>query len=140
MQRASSSRAHNRAAIGISQDQEPAPRGFLDRPHHWEPLRPGISLTGIGIVDREPNRRATYPRTCGKGPSFVMAPVVAVQHDPPGLTSHHRDDLVLEQHRQSERAGVERLRRGKVRDEQDQALKVSDSHEINLASKRRALA
>jgi hypothetical protein len=28
-------REHNRAAIRVSQDQEPAPRGFVDRPHHW---------------------------------------------------------------------------------------------------------
>jgi len=80
------------------------------------------------------------PKPAGKGPTFVMAPVVAVQHDPPGLASHHRDDLVLEQHRQSERAGVERLRRREVGDEQDQALEMSDTHGINLASTGRTLA
>ena len=69
-----------------------------------------------------------------------MGPVVAVQHGLHGLASDHRDDLVLEQHRQSERPGVERLRCHEVRDEQDQALKLSDSHEINLASKERTLA
>jgi anti-sigma regulatory factor (Ser/Thr protein kinase) len=37
--------------------------------------------------------------------------------------------------RQSERISVERLRRGEVGDEQDQALQLIDSHALNLASR-----
>ena len=64
-----------------------------------------------------------------------MATVVTVEHHPPGLASGHHDDLILEQHRHSKRADVKRLRRSKVGNEQDQALKLLDSHEINLAGK-----
>jgi len=92
-----------------------------------------ISLTGVRVVNGEANRHATNPRACGEDPPFVMATVVTVEHHAPGLASGHHDDLILEQHRHSKRADVERLRRSKVGDEQDQALKVLDSHGINLA-------
>ena len=103
------------------------PSGHQDRPGPgtgptWLPgpasppraRSPGISLTGVRVVNGEANRHAAYPRACSEDPPFVMATVVTVEHDAPGLASGHHDDLILEQHRHSERADVERLRRSKV--------------------------
>lgn len=108
------------------------------RPSRYQRLMPsgvGLPLTSIGILDGKAHGSAAHSRVSRKDATFVMAPVIAVQHDTARRPTSHDDDFVLEHDRQAQSIDIEGPCFCQTRNKEDQALEVLGSHAVNPAKR-----
>ena len=88
-----------------------------------------------GILDGKAHGSAAHSRASRKDATFVMAPVIAVQHDTARRPTSHDDDFVLEHDRQAQSIDIEGPCFCQTRNKEDQALEVLGSHAVNPAKR-----